>query len=351
MMRRHRRRQRGFSPYVAGMTRNRYYQGPPSDHFDGVRFFNPSQGPTDKGLRDMLRWKMAGGTSAWPASVPVLPVKPEARVDGVRVTMVGHVTMLIQAAGLNILTDPVWSDRASPLSFIGPKRVTEPGIAFEDLPPIDAVLISHCHYDHMDMATLRRLAAAHDPLFAMPLGNDTILRASVPEARCVVGDWWQSLPIAPGFETVLTPAYHWANRWPTDVRMALWSGHRLSTPAGTIWFAGDTGYGDGEFFAQIRALGPPDLALIPIGAYEPRWFMAAQHVNPEEAVRIFQDVGAVQALGIHWGTFQLTDESRDAPVVALEAARAKAGIPARLFAAAEPAGVYDFEPGRTPDRS
>jgi len=325
------------------MPRNRYYQGPPSDHFDGVRFFNPGQPSTDRGLTALLRWKLAGAAATWPTTVPVTPAKPEARVTGLRVTAVGHASLLIQAAGMNILTDPVWSERASPFAFAGPKRVTAPGIAFDDLPPIDVVLLSHCHYDHMDVATLRRLQAAHAPLMTMPLGNDVIVRAAVPGARCIAGDWWDRLPIGDNVSTTLTPAYHWANRWPTDVRMALWAGHFIATPAGSIWFAGDTGYGDGAIFTQIRErLGAPDAALIPIGAYEPRWFMAAQHVDPAEAVRIFRDVGAAEALGIHWGTFQLTDEAREAPRLALASALSAAGIPPRRFVAAQPGNVHDF---------
>ncbi len=325
------------------MARNRYYQGPPSDHFDGVRFFNPGQPSTDRGLRDMLRWKLAGGAAKWPASVPVAQARPEPRVQGLRVTAIGHASLLIQAAGLNILTDPVWSERASPVSFAGPKRVSAPGVSFDDLPPIDAVLISHCHYDHLDVATLRRLQAVHTPLMAMPIGNDSIVRAAVPGARCVVGDWWDRLELGGGVVSTLTPATHWANRWPTDVRMALWSGHWLDTPAGTVWFAGDTGYGDGAIFGQIRErLGAPDVALIPIGAYEPRWFMSAQHVNPAEAVQIFKDVAAGHALGIHWGTFQLTDESREAPRLALATALSANGIPLERFAAANSGAVYNF---------
>ncbi len=327
------------------MSRNRYYAGPPSDHFDGTRFFNPGQESTDRGLGAMLRWKLAGGAAAWPASVPVTPARPQARSEALCVTMVGHATLLIQAAGLNILTDPIWSERASPFRRVGPRRVTAPGIAFDDLPPIDVVLLSHGHYDHLDVATLRRLHAAHDPLMAMPLGNDAIVRAAVPAARCLTGDWWDRLDLAAGFATTVTPAYHWSNRWPSDARMMLWGGHYLYTPAGSVWFVGDTGYGDGRIFGAVRdRLGAPDVALIPIGAYAPRWFMAAQHVDPAEAVRIFTDVDAGRALGIHWGTFQLTDEARDAPVEGLAAALVARGIAADRFVAARPGEAYRFNP-------
>ncbi|WP_294236105.1 MBL fold metallo-hydrolase [uncultured Sphingomonas sp.] len=325
------------------MGGNRYYQGAPSDHFDGTRFFNPGQESTDRGLRAILRWKLGGRPAKWPVSVPVTPARPEVRVEGLCVTMVGHASLLIQVAGVNILTDPVWSARASPFRHVGPKRVTAPGIAFADLPPIDIVLLSHGHYDHLDIETLRRLQAAHDPVMAMPLGNDAIVRRAIPEARCVTADWWDRLDLGQGIATTLTPAYHWSNRWPSDARMMLWGGHYLDTPAGSLWFVGDTGYGDGRIFGEIRArLGSPDVALIPIGAYAPRWFMAAQHVDPVQAVRIFQDVAAGKALGIHWGTFQLTDEARNAPVEELTQALSAAGVAADRFVAAEPGCAYSF---------
>ena len=325
------------------MPRNRYYQGPSSDHFDGTRFHNPGQPDSDRTLLQVMRWKRTGGAATWPGTVPITPASPVERTEEPRVTMIGHASLLIQIAGINVLTDPVWSDRASPLSFAGPRRVTAPGIAFELLPPIDAVLISHNHYDHMDVATLRRLHAAYAPLMVMPLGNETIVRAAVPGARIAVGDWHDRIDLGEGASTTLTRANHWSARGVADRRMALWAGHLIETRAGSVWFAGDSGYGDGAIFRDLRERhGVPDVALIPIGAYEPRWFMAPQHVNPAEAVRILQEVGAPHALGIHWGTFQLTDEPRDAPRLVLATALSAAGIPPRRFVAAQPGGVYDF---------
>lgn len=325
------------------MPRNPYYTGPTSDHFDGTRFFNPGQPKTDRSLAEILRWKLKEHPARWPAHVDIRQAVPDARVAGMRVTMVGHASLLIQAAGRNLLTDPVWSKRASPFSFAGLTRVTAPGIAFEDLPPIDVVLLSHNHYDHLDLATLARLHAAHAPLMAMPLGNDAVVRRAVPDARIVTGDWHERIALGEGVTTTLTRANHWSARGTRDRRMALWAGHWIDGPAGSIWFAGDTAWGDGAIFADLRARhGSPDVALIPIGAYEPRWFMAAQHCNPAEAVAILRATGAKAALGIHWGTFQLTDEPRDAPRIALGEALAAAGEDAERFVAAEPGQAYDF---------
>lgn len=324
-------------------TKNRYHDGPPSDHFDGTRFFNPGHPATDRGLRDMLRWKLGEKAAKWPRSAPAHAAVPDERVDGLRVTMVGHATLLIQAAGLNVLTDPLWSDRASPLGFAGPRRVNAPGIAFADLPPIHAVLLSHNHYDHLDVATLRRLHAAHRPLIVTPLGNDAIVRRHIPDARIAVGDWGDRIDLGIGAEAHVVPAHHWSARGLGDRRMALWAGFMLATPAGLAYFAGDTGYGDGAIFRAMRArYGAPDVALIPIGAYAPRWFMAAQHTDPDEAVRILGDLDARRGIGIHWGTFPLTDEEREEPVALLRAALAARGIAADRFPAAAPGDSFDI---------
>jgi L-ascorbate metabolism protein UlaG (beta-lactamase superfamily) len=327
--------------------RNRYYQGPASDHFDGTRFFNPGQPDTDRGLPDMLRWKFGPRPAEWPKSVPVIPAVPEPRVAGLSVTAVGHATLLIQAAGVNLLTDPVWSERASPFRFAGPKRVAAPGIAFDALPRIDAVLLSHNHYDHLDMATLRRLHARDAPLMVMPLGNDAIVKKGVPGARTVVGDWGDRIELPGGTATTLVPANHWSARGTGDRRMALWAGHWIETPAGSVYFAGDSGWCGGGIFRDMAARhGAPDVALLPIGAYAPRWFMAPQHADPDEAVAMFEVLGAGHALGIHWGTFQLTDEAREEPVARLAAALAALaarGIAPDQFIAATPGRTYSFD--------
>ena len=322
-------------------TRSRYYTGPISDNFDGVRFFSPGQPLPDKSLANLLRWRREGGRAKWPDFVPVTPHVPPPRSEQARVTMVGHATLLVQVAGVNLLTDPVWSERVSPLSFIGPKRVTEPGIAFDKLPDIDAVLLSHNHYDHLDLTTLRRLHAAHSPLMVMPYGNDKIVRKSVPDAKIKVGDWHDIVQIRPEISVTLTPANHWSARGIRDRRMALWSGFWINSPKAQIWYAGDTGYGDGALFRDIRVrYGRPDIAIIPIGAYEPRWFMSDQHVAPDESVRIFEDTGARQALGMHWGTFQLTNEARNEPRELLRDSLVLAGIDVKRFLALEPGEFF-----------
>lgn len=327
------------------MARNPYYSGKTSDHFDGELFFNPD-GIPPRGFRDLLRWQLGGGKAAWPKTwpSPFPPAKPEAAIDGdrLRITMVGHATMLIQVAGLNVLTDPVWSDRVSPLSFAGPRRVNAPGIDFEDLPRIDLVLLSHNHYDHFDAATLKRLHAAHDPLVVTPLGNDSIIRSAAPAMRLSVHDWGDRLAVTPGVVVHITPAHHWSARGSRDRRMALWCGFVVETVAGSVYFAGDTGFHGGRTYRAIAEKhGAPRLAILPIGAYEPRWFMEAQHQNPEEAVEGMQLSGAAFAAGCHWGTFRLTDESVDEPRDRLLLALDAQGISRERFRPMLPGEVWD----------
>src|SRR4051812_42117712 len=308
----------------------RYYDGPVSDHFDGTRFFDVS-GSAPKSFSDQWRWWRNGERQKWPESAPTgFSDAPPARVGGPewRIAYVGHASLLLQTAGLNILIDPVWSERASPFGFAGPKRVNDPGIAFEALPPIDVVLVSHSHYDHLDAATLSRLAAAHRCRVVTPLGNDTIMGEHDPAIPAEAHDWHQRVTLSPQVAVTFVPTRHWSARGLLDRNKALWAGFIIETPGGTIFHIADTGYGDGTHFREARdRYGPFRLAILPIGAYEPRWFMHDQHINPEESVRVLNDCGAEFALAHHHSTFQLTDESIDAPRLALVDALKAANVP------------------------
>lgn len=323
------------------MPRNPYYSGPVSDHFDGTRFFNPD-GEAPRGLRDLWRWQREGARVRWPRQVPVTPTRPAAQVADLTVTMVGHATLLIQTAGVNILTDPVWSDRASPTQLAGPRRVAAPGVAFADLPKIDLIVLTHNHYDHLDLATLRRLKAAHDPLVLTPLGNDAILAPT--GLRVLAGDWGQVLE-AGALRAHLEPCHHWSARGTRDRSMALWAAFVLAGPAGKVLHIGDTGFDGGRPYRDLPARhGPLRAAILPVGAYEPRWFMRAQHQDPAEAVEGFRLSGAGWGIGHHWGTFQLTDEGRETPLTDLAAALAAQSVPADRFRALAPGQVWAIPP-------
>lgn len=301
--------------------RNRYYTGPVTDHFNGKQFFHADLPSTDKSLIDLLRWRLFGKRSPWPQSVPARSgIKPDYRVDGLRITAIGHASMLIQVAGINILVDPVWSERTSPFRRLGPRRCNPPAVAFDDLPPVHAVLVTHNHYDHMDTATIAALWQTHKPTVISPLGNDAVICKDAPDVHVHTGDWWQSFTLSDKVRTTLVPTYHWSARNLGDRRLALWAGFVLDTPAGRIYSAGDTAYQDGKIFAKIReGLGSPLVAILPIGAYEPRWFMSTQHTDPAEAVQIAIDIDAQHLLGVHWATFQLTDEPYEEPAQLLDA--------------------------------
>jgi L-ascorbate metabolism protein UlaG (beta-lactamase superfamily) len=278
----------------------------------------------------------------WPKRVShFVAAKPLQRTDEMTITMIGHASVLVQISNCNILIDPVWSDRASPFSWMGPKRFNEPAIALADLPPIDAVLLTHNHYDHMDRRTLNCLEADHQPHVITPLGNDALIKDVFPSFRIRTGDWESSFDLINQVQVKIVPAYHWSARRIGDRRMALWGGFIIRAPNGLIYNVGDSGYGNGQIFKNIKThVGNPDVAIIPIGAYEPRWFMKDQHVNPEEAVRIMQDCGAKQGLGVHWGTFQLTDEAYLAPKEELAKAMRHANMRSDQFIPMEPGDVW-----------
>ncbi|MFN3670666.1 MAG: MBL fold metallo-hydrolase, partial [Bosea sp. (in: a-proteobacteria)] len=219
----------GFAWASVTRSRNPYYQGPVSENFDGLRFTDGR--PVTKGLMDVLRWQTsARQREPFPEHYPTPPQdRPPARFAGFRIVHLGHASFLYQIAGLNILIDPVYSERASPLAFLGPKRVNDPGVAFEALPPIDYVLITHNHYDHLDIETLARLHARDKPRMVMPLGNDTIVRARIPDVAAEAHDWRARLALSDAVSLTLAPTYHWSARGAFDRRMALWCSFILET--------------------------------------------------------------------------------------------------------------------------
>ena len=285
---------------------------PYSIHFDGKRFFNPN-GAAAHGFRDVLRWKLSSRPESSARFVrDVVPSKPPSGVEGtaLRVTLINHSTVLLQHRDFHILTDPIWSERASPLAAIGPRRHREPGVRLEDLPRIDAVLLSHNHYDHLDLGTLRRLAEGGPCQFVVPSGVARVLRSrNISPVHEL--DWGDSVPLA---RTLIhcVPAVHFSARGIFDRNRALWCGYVIETAEGPVYFAGDTAFGD-QFEGIRERFGAPRLALLPIGAYEPRWFMSSMHMDPDEAVRAHQVLGAKTSIAIHHGTFQLGDEGIDTP--------------------------------------
>jgi L-ascorbate metabolism protein UlaG (beta-lactamase superfamily) len=281
-------------------------------HFDGKRFYNPDA-PQARGFLGVLRWKLTSRPEPSPRFISDVEASmPPRRVEGseLRVTLVNHSTVLLQLRECNILTDPIWSGRASPFSWAGPHRRRAPGVAWEDLPPIDAVLISHNHYDHLDLPTLRLLAGRGNSTFVVPAGAGRLLRSKnigpVHEL-----DWGESFAL-PGVTIHCVPALHFSSRGIFDRNKTLWCGYVIECGERLIYFAGDTAFG--SHFAWIREkFGAPHLALLPIGAYEPRWFMSPVHMAPDDAVRAHEILNAGTSIAIHHGTFQLADEGVDAP--------------------------------------
>ncbi len=306
------------------------WRGAVTDHFDGKRF--RSVEPLEDRFAGFLGWITHRERGSWrdftetPAGI-----RPPVRVDAgaLRVTFVNHSTVLLQMDGLNLLTDPVWSRRVSPVSFAGPRRHRPPGLRFQDLPPIDAVLVSHNHYDHMDLPTLRRLARAHQPTVFVGLGNAAYLeKRGVERAQDL--DWWASASLGPGVTVTAVPARHFSSRGPFDRDRTLWCGWVVQGPSGAIYFAGDTGWGS-HFEAIGRRFPDLRLALLPTGAYRPRWFMAAAHIDPEDTVRAHEVLGAGTSIPIHFGTFGQADDGEFEPIEELGAAVARRAAPKPRF--------------------
>jgi L-ascorbate metabolism protein UlaG (beta-lactamase superfamily) len=293
------------------------YRGPESDHFNGTVFFSYGNAAktsnSDFTRTKMLKWIFSRKHNGWRWRDIMRTTKPVERVEGgeLVVTFVNHATLLIQTEGKNILTDPVWSKRVSPFSFIGPSRFKDVGVKFEDLPPIDVVLLSHNHYDHMDLPTLTRIKTKWDPLIIAGLGNAEYLKGkgftNIKEM-----DWWDEQDIEGGVHVVCAPGQHFSSRALSDRNMTLWCGFFIETAHGDIYFAGDTGYG--EFVQRIKGrYSKFRLALLPIGAFRPEWFMGPVHISPEQAVTIYDELNITTAIGIHHSTFHLADDGQDEP--------------------------------------
>jgi len=278
------------------------YNGPASDHFDGSRFFNKEPGHT---FFDQIKWLWKMDTVDWPDWVEDPPQPPpiaRTRKGELRVTYINHATVLIQIDGINILTDPIWAKRAGPIPWVGVKRVRAPGVKMTDLPPIDIILISHDHYDHLDVATLRKLNESHRPKFIMGLGVKNRLE-SIGPVRIVILDWWQRYAHNKITKITFVPSRHNSGRGIFDKNRTLWGGFTINGSAGNVLFMGDTAFGG--FMEDIsKKFKGFRLAILPIGSYEKRWFMKTQHMNPDDAVRAHKIINAKQSLGVHFGTFK-----------------------------------------------
>ncbi|MEO5602889.1 MAG: MBL fold metallo-hydrolase [Cyclobacteriaceae bacterium] len=299
------------------------YEGPVSDHFDGSRFIN-SGGVKAKGGGDLFKWLINRNRKPWQEKIDQSTGKrPLDHVKGgIRITFVNHSTFLIQMDGINILTDPIWSNRTSPFRSIGPKRKYAPGIKFGDLPRIHLVLLTHNHYDHLDLQTMRMVFGAHHPKIISPLGIKAFL-----DQQFITGstelDWWQKFIFRDTLEIQSVPAQHFSGRGLLDRDVTLWCGFIIKTSIGNIYFAGDTGYNDQTFKEIGKRCGPFRVSLLPIGAYKPEWFMSPIHTSPEESIKIHLDVMSQTSIGMHFGTFALADDGYDEPVEDLQSAMRK----------------------------
>jgi N-acyl-phosphatidylethanolamine-hydrolysing phospholipase D len=320
----------GARPAVASET---------TGHRDGGRFRNPWPDASPPTFHDVIAWRRTRSTA--PRPHPALPDRVEPHVHHPRATpttlaatWVGHSTVLLRLGALNVLTDPMWSDRASPVQWAGPRRLTNPGMALDALPPIDVVLLSHNHYDHLDARTVRALARRHPSArWFVPRGVARYVKQWGGRTIAEL-DWWETAE-SDGIRAACTPAQHASGRTPFDRMRTLWCGWTLRTSTHAIFFAGDTAYHP-EFGEIARRHGPFDLCVLPIGAYEPRWFMRPVHVNPEEAVRAYADLAGAHpghappaALAVHWGTFALADEPMDEPPRLAKAAWGGMGLDPR----------------------
>ncbi len=317
------------------------HAGPVSSHFNGRKFINPSDIQAS-GLRALVKWMLTRKRGKWVAHRDVvMGPKPVGTSRRLRITFINHSTFLIQVDDFNILTDPIWSERASPFSWAGPRRMRPPGIRFEDLPRIDAVLLSHNHYDHLDIASVIRLKNAFDPRFIVPLGVAAYLKKKGIQ-NVHENDWWTENDFLGDMRLQCVPAVHFSGRGGFDRDRTLWCGYVIKSARQHIYFAGDTGYHE-AVFNDIGNACHVDVAIIPIGAYMPRWFMSPIHCSPDQAVQIHIDVKARKSIASHFGTFPLADEAQHEPVQDLHAALAENNLTPSSFLALKEGVPIDLE--------
>ncbi|MBU0480087.1 MAG: MBL fold metallo-hydrolase [Proteobacteria bacterium] len=309
----------------------------PPAHHDGARFKNPYLPEKERGFLNYFKMRYFSGEkyADYESNAHKVPVvradleKINAPGNELQVTWIGHATMLIQYRGINILTDPMFSDRASPVGFAGPKRYHPPALRIQDLPRIDYIVISHNHYDHLDLASVKAIGSA--PLWLVPLRlKEWFVNAGIDADRVVELDWWDSKRFGQTTITA-TPVQHWSARNFWSRRKTLWVSWLIRIGDRSLWYSGDTGYNPFQFKEIGNRYPDIDLGLISIGAYEPRWFMKDMHINPAEAVQIHSEIGARRSLGIQWGTFQLTAEPIDDPPIKLREALIAGNIDPEQF--------------------
>lgn len=322
------------------ITMKSYSEFQKSDHFNGSEFFMPNK-KFDKNFLDLLKWQIYGDSKPWPKSIEVPKINfTPYQGSATRISFLTHASFLIETPYCRIITDPHFSEYASPVQFAGPKRVRPPALSLEQLPPIDIVLISHNHYDHMDSHSVAELEKRFSPKFIVPLANRRHLE-SFGAKQVLELDWWQSIEALPNCKVSAVEVQHWSRRSLLDTNKSLWSGFVIESNKKKILFAGDTGYGP-HFKKIYERYSAMDISLLPIGAYEPRWFMKDHHMNPEDAVLAHQDLHSKMSLGMHFGTFKLTDEAIDTPEKDLNQALVKYNIPNAQFEAAKYGKSYEI---------
>lgn len=302
------------------------YCGPVTDHFDGKKFFTPGGKPA-QGLGGVFKWMTQRRRTPWKERMNVpFGETPPARVGrGAKITFVNHSTFLIQVDGINILTDPIWSERTSPFQWAGPKRMRPPGIRFEDLPKIDIVLLSHNHYDHLDIDTMKRVFEKHQPKIICALGVKAFLDNQKMTGSTDL-DWWQEFSLNDALKIQSVPAQHFTGRGTFDRDATLWCGFVIIRPGGNIYFVGDTGYNEFIFKEIGKRCAPIEVSLVPIGAFKPEWFMSPIHCSPAEAVKIHLEIKSKKSIATHFGTFPLADDGEEEPVVGLQNALQEHGV-------------------------